>query len=257
MLQNLGPRITVAAAQNAGSLDERAEVEQIVKDPRSRRRLSLCLFLTGANFLWRSVAISVLLLLISAPAYPQAGIFDVDPVIAVVKNRFKLNKKELAGVSPLIKQENFDVLGIYARFGGDDPEYSELLWQRVIIGRIDFEDRVRANPDSRQKTALRAARTALEDRVLNLVVDDFVFSLGQYLDLSVLEIEAVQNVLNSEYKRKHRLILRQLANPLTFNKGLETINVETERKLKMILSPEQFRDYKALLEPVGLIDEAL
>ena len=206
----------------------------------------------------RIVLILVSMLGFSSPAYPQiGGLFDVDPVIEAVKNRFRLNKKELARISPLIREENFDLISIYARFGGDDPRYSELLWHRIVLRRHDFEDRISTKPNDRQKSALRAARTELEDRVLNLVVDDFAYSLGQYLDLSGLEIEAVQNVLNAEYKRKHRAIVRLLHKPPELEKALETISVETERKLKAILTPEQFRAYKALLEPDDLLVEAL
>ena len=200
--------------------------------------------------------IAILIFVISIPvqAYPQSsGFFAVKRIIEIVQKRFKLNKKELADISPLIKQENIDVLSIYVRYGGDEPEYSAALWQEIISRRIEFENRVDIKLNNRQKVALRAARTALEDRVLGSVVDDFVFSLGQFLELNSFETEAVQNILCSEYKRKHRLILKELARRSLLERELETISEETEECLKNILSADQFRDYKSLSAPVDFL----
>ena len=222
------------------------EVSQRSSSLSRRRRIS------------KTICIAVLLLLFPSRGYAQiGGLFDISPVIELVKYRFKLNKKETATIGPLIREENLDVVSIYARFGGEEPDYSPLLWHRIMIRRHDFEDRIRSKPNNRQKSALRAARTELEDRVLNLVVDDFVFSLGPYLDLSGLEIEAVQNILNAECKRKHRLIVRDIFRPQILERELEIINAETKRKLKRILSPEQFRAYMALMGPEDLIVETL
>lgn len=225
---------------NAGKINNRESKENCLTDFRAEYYVKHLLSLSGISTL-------LLILLFAANAYPQdSGFFNVRSIIRDVQSQFKLKKSEIRGLKPLIVRENEDVVRIYSRFSREGLGFSSPLWEEVIKRRLEFESRLSGRLTDRQRSAMRAARTALEARVLSFLVDDYVFFLGDFLELNGLELEGVQVVFQSEFRKKHILIADRISRSDSFQTELEKISEETERNLKMILSPEQFRDYRSL-----------
>lgn len=225
---------------NAGKINNRESKENCFTDFRVEYYVKHLLSLSGISTL-------LLILLFAANAYPQdSGFFNVRSIIRDVQSQFKLKKSEIRGLKPLIVRENEDVVRIYSRFSREGLGFSSPLWEEVIKRRLEFESRLSGRLTDRQRSAMRAARTALEARVLSFLVDDYVFFLGDFLELNGLELEGVQVVFQSEFRKKHILIADRISRSDSFQTELEKISEETERNLKMILSPEQFRDYRSL-----------
>ena len=188
------------------------------------------------------------LLFFAQDARPQQ-FFDVKSVIQDVQKRFSLNSTDLRHIGPLIQQDNADLLVLYARFGGTEPEYSPALWRRVIDQRLDFENRTAAKLTNRQASAVRAARGSLETRILTRIVEDYVDFLVVYLELEALEREAIEHLLQKERITKHELVMKYMREPVRLEKELETVTDRTDYWLAKILSAEQLRLYRSLYEP--------
>jgi hypothetical protein len=195
--------------------------------------------------------VALILLLVIAPPnlYPQAMLFsNVKDVVKDVQRQFRLNSEEIQELKPLILEENADVFRIYSRYGLRDPEFSTEIWREIIQRRMDFEKRLGARLSGRQKAALRSVRTMLEGRVIGFWAEDYAMFLGEFLELEALEAELIQFILSEEYAERHRLIVKHIGHPVILQQKMENVYWETERKLKLILSPAQFRDYRTLVE---------
>ena len=189
----------------------------------------------------------VLLLFIAQDAHPQQ-FFDVKSVIQDVQKRFSLNSTDVQHIGPVIQKDNADLLVIYERFGGSEPEYSPALWNRVIDQRMDFENRTAAKLTNRQASAVRVARGSLETRILTRIVEDYVDFLVVYLELEALEREAVEHLLQKERRTKHELVMKYMREPVRLEKELDAVSYRTEYWLDKILSVEQLRLYRSLYE---------
>ena len=192
------------------------------------------------------------ILLLAAPANVSAqdgDFFNVSTIMRDVKSQYKLNRTDLRRIAPLVENENFDVLMIYVRFGGNEPDYSRAVWHDVVSRRTDFEARLDGKLTARQRSALRSARTALERRVLEFLIDDYLFFVSDILELDGLELEAVEHLFNKEIRKKHTLILKNLRWPALLQLELEKAGTETDTWLTRILTPEQIRIYRSVAVP--------
>ncbi len=196
-----------------------------------------------------------LMLVVPAIVHAQKGdFFSVSSILRDVKSQFKLSRTDLRRLGPLVENENFDVLMIYVRFGGNEPEYSRAIWSDMTTRRADFEKRLERSLTVRQRSALRSARTALERRVLEFLIDDYVFFVSDILELDGLELEAIEHLFDKEIGQKHKLLLKNLKEPTRLQFELEKVSLETERWIAKILTPEQIRIYRSLtLAEDGLI----
>ena len=195
----------------------------------------------------RTSILIALTLVVPAISHAQKGdFFNVSSIMREVKNQFKLNRTDLRRLGPLVENENFDVLMIYVRFGGNEPEYSRAIWNDVTTRRSDFERRLERSLTVRQRSALRTARTALERRVLEFLIDDYVFFVSDILELDGLELEAIEHLFDKEIRQKHKLVLKNLKEPTRLQFELEKVSLETETWIAKILTPEQLRIYRTL-----------
>jgi hypothetical protein len=195
----------------------------------------------------RAFVVLLPVFLIASPVYAQNNrLFAVKSIITDVKTQLRLSTADLRLVGPLIEQENRDVLIIFARFDDDEPEYSPALWQDVIDRRADFETRLRANLTSRQKSALRIARAALERRILGILVDDYIYFLVDTLELNDLQAEGVDYLLKRDCRKKHLSIINRHASRVSLQAEIKMIDEETGSKIKDVLSPVQLRIYQSL-----------
>ena len=176
----------------------------------------------------------------------KGDFFSVSSIMRDVKSQFKLNRGDVLRLGPMIENENFDVLMIYVRFGGDEPEYSRAIWRDVISRRTEFEGRLDPKLTNTQRSALRSARTALERRVLEFLIQDYLFFVSNVLQLDGLELEAIEHLFNKEIERKHKLVFNNLKRNSFLQAELEKANLETESWLARILTPEQLRIYRSI-----------
>lgn len=202
------------------------------------------------------LAAMLLLLFLSQNATSQQ-FFDVKSVIQDVQKRFRLSPVDLQHISPLIQKDNSDLLVIYERFGGSEPEYSPALWEKIVDQRRDFDARIASRLTGKQASAVRAARRSLETRILGRIVDDYVDFLVVYLELEALEVEAVEHLFQKERGTKHQLVLKYLDRPEVLSRELSALSDRTEFWLGKILTPEQKRLYDALSEPDNTMVAAL
>ena len=202
--------------------------------------------------LMNSALVMLALLLTQIQCYPQnSEFFDVRSIMRDIKVRYELSPADIHRLGPVIEKENQDVLVIYSRFDGYEDEYPINLWREIIRRRSDFETRIIAGFNPRQKAALRTARTALERRILSFLLEDYVNFLGDFLGLDSLQIEATGNVLSSESKRKHQMITRSNGNPALLQTQLDKLAKDTDIVIRIILSPEQYRLYRSLFTGNG------
>ncbi len=204
---------------------------------------------------WRRAAIIFLSLLsVHQVVDPQkTDAFGVDKLVNDVTKRFKLSSRDVKSIRPLIVRANQNVFEIYVRFSGDEPEYSDRVWDELIARRRDFDESIKTGLTARQRSALREARNGMERRVLNFLVEDYVHFLAEFLELRDREFEMVQDILQSENGKKYQIIITPIFDSASLQRALEAINQETERQMRSVLSGEQWRDYYSLTEPVRQI----
>ena len=217
---------------------------------RVRSTFALHPFTKAARVQIALVAVLVFGSLLTGNTYAQQpGFFDVKSVIQDVQKRLRLSQADLQFISPLIQKDNSDLLVIYDRYGGSEPEYSAVMWRRVIDQRAEFEARARTKMTGRQASALRLARRALETRILTRIVEDYVDFLVVYLELEALEVEAVEHLFQKERRTKHQLVMKYLDSPEVLEKELDAITDRTDFWLGKILTAEQLKLYRSMFEP--------
>ncbi len=204
-----------------------------------------------ARKLLYTIAIPILLLfIVPQDVYPQVrDVFQINKQVKDVKKRFGLSPRDVRAIEPLIDQENRNIVRTYAGFIGEAPEYSRRVWREIIICRLEFESTIDAGLTKRQASALRAARSGIEKRLLNYLVEDYVSYLGHYLYLTDWEMDEVQTMFDSESKRKYELVTRNLTNPAILQTEIGKICKETEERLRKLLDEEQWRIYLNLTAP--------
>lgn len=196
----------------------------------------------------------LLVILVPQPVYLQdKDDFGINKLISDVKKRFKLTSRDVSSIRPFLNNENKNVLSIYARFSGDEPEYSDRLWQQIVERRREFESDSRPKLIQRQKAALREARTRMERRILTYLIEDYVDFLGHVLNLDEWEFNDVEDLLVSESNQRCRLIKSHWTDPVLLQAEMEKISRETEAKMQKLLSAEQWRDYRSLTKPAEQI----
>jgi len=203
-----------------------------------------------AGLLRKAVPIALLILgILYSPHCLQAqeSVFEVKSVIRDVRLRFKLNPADLRCLTPLIKKENNDVLLIYARFGGDEPDYTPELWKQLATKRAEFEGRMDEPLSKRQRSALRSARSALERRILTFIVGDFINFLGKYLDLDALQFDGVSHFYYLDSHNKYDLMLRGFRDPYLLQMAVAEVSKRTESWMERILTPDRLRVFRLLL----------
>jgi len=193
------------------------------------------------------IVVLFILLIIPADAFSQgSSVLNVQSVIKAVKLKYRLTVKDINLLLPLIKQENFEILNIYARLSETENGYSPVLWNDIIVSRCEFETRIKGKLTRRQELVLRTVRADMEEQILNILVDEYIEFLGGYLEFDRFELQRIGNLFDQECKRKHQLIIRKLANITLLQIEIEKINGETKAEIQKILSPTQFRMYLLL-----------
>ncbi|HEY0458868.1 MAG TPA: hypothetical protein VGC97_06910 [Pyrinomonadaceae bacterium] len=193
------------------------------------------------------IVVLFILLIIPANAFSQRNsVLNVQSVIKAAKLKYRLTVKDINLLLPLIRQENFEILNIYARLSETENGYSQVLWNDIIVSRCEFETRIKGKLTRRQELVLRTVRADMEEQILNILVDEYIEFLGGYLEFDRFELERIGNLFDQECKRKHRLIIMKLANITLLQIEIEKINFETKAEIQKILSPIQFRMYLML-----------
>jgi len=189
------------------------------------------------------------LLFTTAKAYSQYELFDIGSVVQDVKTRYNLSRTDVLRIRPMIERENEDVIVMYTRFEGSTAGYSAILWREVIRRRSDFETRLDVNLTARGRTAIRAARTEMEERLFGVLVDEYIYFLDESLELNPFQFAIVDDLFKKEYRIKHRLIVKYINDAASLERELDSANSSTNAEMERILLPSQLRYYRALLSP--------
>jgi len=197
-----------------------------------------------------SIAFLFLILFITNHiAYSQFELADLSSVVRDVKIRYNLTKTDVRRIRPMIERENEDVILIYTRYEGSTPGYSATLWREMIRRRNGFEARLNIDLTARGKSAVRAARTEMEARLLGVLVDEYVYFLDEWLELNPFQFAVADDLLKTENRIKHRLVVQYLNAPEVLEQELNRISDATNSKMARILLPSQIRLYRELLSP--------
>jgi hypothetical protein len=176
----------------------------------------------------------------------DAELLTIKPVLNEVSSRFKLRSRDIRSVSRVVERENFDVLSIYARFGGKQIEYGCDLWTDVEQRRRAFDARIGRRLNVRQRAAVRAARLELERRVLDYLVDEYFLLLDDMLEFNAVQREAFMHLLYVDSRHRHSAIVQLIAKPSELRLRLEDCDEDMERSIDLVLTPAQRRVYKIL-----------
>ncbi len=182
--------------------------------------------------------------------------FAIRDITLDIRKQFNLSVSELKTIKPLIDQESRNVVRVYSRFSGDQPEYSNRVWMQIVEGRQQFEFGIQGDLTSRQRHALRAVRSHLEARILDDLLQDYMHFLGDFLELGEFEYKDVDRLLQAECQRKRWLVSSYLTNPPRLQQELGAVTDETDRGLRAILSDVQWRYYLELVDPAKLVASA-
>ncbi len=208
----------------------------------------------GFQTIYTLVLMHVLIFGLGQAATAQRNdLFDVKKITNDVKSRFNLSSRDVKAIQPVIDSENKKVFKIYTRFSGDEPEYSPRVWRQIVEDRMGFESGLGADLTSKQREAVRSARSRMEKRVVDYLVYDYVNYLSQLLELTEFEFNDVNDVFQSESETKRRLITPHIQSPARLQKEIDKVTDETEKKLRRILSPDQWRDYLEFTSSFKLI----
>lgn len=196
-------------------------------------------------------AVVLLTLVFLCDAHPIKSqgrdIFGSQALIKQLKKKYRLTSADVTSLTPLIRKENREVIILYSRYSGDEPEYSHRVWYQIIERRRDVESTAANAARKRRKLAFAAARTALERRMLAILVEDYVDFLARFLDLSDWQFDEVIEIFETDRKRKEAAITKHLANSEVLFDELAAATRETERRLEKILLAEQLKDYRLIL----------
>ena len=194
--------------------------------------------------------LSVLLLLLGTNTASSQGhdLLGVRGLIPRLKKTYKLTSADVASLTPLVSQENVEMLTLYLRFSRDPPEYSERVWIQIIELRHRFEKPSANGVSNRRRSALLAASRMLERRMLSILVEDYVEFLAELLELEDWQFDEVSNAFDWDRKQKQAAVNRNIADLPALYRELAGLSIQTESNLRQILTSEQFKELKSTLE---------
>ncbi len=114
---------------------------------------------------------------------PSAELLATSTLERDLTRQFKLTAVDIKRLDPLIKRENMKVVLTFGHYMQTENQDFLSLWNGVRSSRGEFETGLEGDLTSRQKSALRAARSEFELRVLNQWTSDYLTSLADYLEL--------------------------------------------------------------------------
>lgn len=182
------------------------------------------------------------------------GLFDTRAVEQTMKQDFRLSSRDMKVLRPFIIGESKSMLQILSECKDRCEESYMRLWNKVLASRREFESSRLNGLAPRQQTALRAVRLKFEKMVLEQLVDDYTDQLGDYLELDWIQVNLVAKVFAAEYRKRLKLLEGTASNNAEIDLKWRAITNERDKRLELILSPQQWQDY---LELTNQIDKML
>jgi len=208
----------------------------------------------AAQTLCKVVCLACVLVFLPEASYFQSrDVMTSSQLLNEINKSYRLNSRDIKSLAPLVDKERRDVLRIYARFSGDEPEYSERVWQRVIAQRQDFEASMATDLAPAQVSVLRVARTRFEGQMLKQLVADYVMFLDRSLELDSWQFDDVASLFEAANTQVYKAFTQHSSNPTLLLKEIERIEENIQHRMKKILNEDQWRDYKMLFEADGVV----
>ena len=196
-----------------------------------------------------AIMIGALLLSCAGVAGAQGhDILGVRGLMPRLKKTYKLTSADVASLTPLIKQENVEMLTLYLRFSKDPPEYSERVWIQIIELRQRSDMQSGTGLSGRRRSALMAASRMLERRMLTILVEDYVEYLAEYLELEDWQFDEVSNAFDWDRKQKLTAVNKQTRDLTALHRELAAVTAHTEWSIRNVLTSEQLKELRRLLE---------
>jgi len=199
----------------------------------------------------------VIFLVVTICAYNAfATIDEDDPLFSTTDlekelcTRFRLKPQEINALRPLIKLDNRNAALLYITASDTHGTDYMFLWQKVRRSHDAFAASINPALTARQRAALKLAHSEFETRILTLWMDDYVGLVAEALELDSVQISVLQVVFDVERGRRRRLLLKiETMQPAAFDSEWENLTSEREHELNKILSIEQMRGYRSLIDP--------
>jgi hypothetical protein len=180
-------------------------------------------------------------------------LFSTASIERSVSARFKLSPTDLRLIHPEIEQENRSLVLSYLRFSESSTDFL-CLWTKVRIERHEAESSANlAALSSRQKMALAKALDALERRLLEMWLDEYVSGITGMLELDRIQMDCISKVFQRESEQRRRVIETESKTGVILNADWDKITGERDKYLRAILDPLQFHDYTLLNATIDLI----
>ena len=194
--------------------------------------------------------LSVLLLLFGTSTASSQGhdLLGVRGLMPRLKKTYKLTSADVASLTPLVRQENVEMLTLYLRFSKDPPEYSERVWIQIIELRLRSEKQSATDLSRRRRSALLTASRMLERRMLTILVEDYVEFLAEYLELEDWQFDEVSNAYDWDRKQKLAVMNKHTGDLSALHRELAAITAHTEWNIRQVLTSEQLKELRLMLE---------
>jgi len=175
-------------------------------------------------------------------------ILGVRGLMPRLKKTYKLTSADVASLTPLVRQENVEMLTLYLRFSKDQPEYSERVWIQIIELRLRSEKQSATGLSGRRRSALLTASRMLERRMLTILVEDYLEFLAEYLELEDWQFDEVSNAFDWDRKQKLAVMNKHSGDLPALHRELAAITAHTEWNTRQVLTSEQLKELRLMLE---------
>jgi len=195
-------------------------------------------------------ALLVVLILFGADSVNAQGpdILGLRGLMPRLKKTYKLTSSDVESLTPLIRQENVEMLILYLRFSKDPPEYSDRVWMQIIELRRRFDTNWAAGLTGRHRSALVAASRVLERRMLMILVEDYVDFMAEQLELDDWQFDEVNKAFEWDRKQRQAAVNKHIANLPALHREFAAIAAQTEWSLRRIMTPEQLKELRLMAE---------
>lgn len=171
------------------------------------------------------------------------ALFDTASVERRLTTRLSLKPSDVNLLRPIMQRENDNLVSLY--FHVSDVNSTDFLglWDAVRARNAIADKSWPANLRPRQKQALSCARTEFETRILEKWLDDYLQTLGEWLELDWIQMKYVEKLFKSEHVARLEIFEKEKRLSIRLDYQWQELSVRREVKMEQILDKLQLREY--------------
>lgn len=180
-------------------------------------------------------------------------LYETASIERLLTRQLQLKPKELRPLRPLMERESDELLSLYEYYvGSDTPDFLS-LWNAVRSRRIESAVWTPRKLTRRQEKALSLARLELDERILELWLDDYLDLVNDHLELDLVQSKHVQIAFETEHRERLKILREEAGRSVRRDVMWQQLSDERERKLEQILTGSQLRRYRGMTTSPRLI----